>query len=178
MEPTRFLRPWDFPGKSTGVGCYCLLLAWGKLGLNWRIPSSPHICTIGYDQSDQAALFFLLVLFYWCKVNLQCFVNFCYTTKWFNYICTFFFIFFSIMVYPRILNIAPCVYSRALLFIHPLYNSLYLLTTNSNPSLPHPSLATTNSNPSLPHPSLATASLLSVSVSCFYFIDRLICAIV
>ena len=23
-EPTRLLRPWDFPGKSTGVGCYCL----------------------------------------------------------------------------------------------------------------------------------------------------------
>ena len=24
-QPTRFLRPWDFPGKSTGVGCHCLL---------------------------------------------------------------------------------------------------------------------------------------------------------
>ena len=21
----KFLRPWDFPGKSTGVGCHCLL---------------------------------------------------------------------------------------------------------------------------------------------------------
>ena len=26
LQPTRFLRPWDFPGKSTGVGCHCLLL--------------------------------------------------------------------------------------------------------------------------------------------------------
>ena len=25
LQPTRLLRPWDFPGKSTGVGCYCLL---------------------------------------------------------------------------------------------------------------------------------------------------------
>ena len=25
MQPTRFLHPWDFPGKSTGVGCCCLL---------------------------------------------------------------------------------------------------------------------------------------------------------
>ena len=25
LEPTRLLRPWDFPGKSTGVGCQCLL---------------------------------------------------------------------------------------------------------------------------------------------------------
>ena len=23
---TRLLHPWDFPGKSTGVGCHCLLL--------------------------------------------------------------------------------------------------------------------------------------------------------
>ena len=25
MQPTRLLRPWDFPGRSTGVGCHCLL---------------------------------------------------------------------------------------------------------------------------------------------------------
>ena len=24
-QPTRLLLPWDFPGKSTGVGCHCLL---------------------------------------------------------------------------------------------------------------------------------------------------------
>ena len=26
LQPSRLLRPWDFPGKSTGVGCHCLLL--------------------------------------------------------------------------------------------------------------------------------------------------------
>ena len=26
LQPTRLPRPWDFPGKSTGVGCHCLLL--------------------------------------------------------------------------------------------------------------------------------------------------------
>ena len=25
LWPTRFLHPWDFPGKSTGVGCHYLL---------------------------------------------------------------------------------------------------------------------------------------------------------
>ena len=25
LQPTRLLRPWDFPGKSTGGGCHCLL---------------------------------------------------------------------------------------------------------------------------------------------------------
>ena len=25
LQPTRLLRPWDLPGKSTGVACHCLL---------------------------------------------------------------------------------------------------------------------------------------------------------
>ena len=25
LQPTRLLHPWDFPGKSTGVGCHYLL---------------------------------------------------------------------------------------------------------------------------------------------------------
>ena len=25
LQRTRLLHPWDFPGKSTGVGCHCLL---------------------------------------------------------------------------------------------------------------------------------------------------------
>ena len=25
LQPTRFLRPWDFPGKNTGVGCHFFL---------------------------------------------------------------------------------------------------------------------------------------------------------
>ena len=25
LQPTRLLRPWDSPGKNTGVGCHCLL---------------------------------------------------------------------------------------------------------------------------------------------------------
>ena len=29
LQPTRLLHPWDFPGKSIGVGCHCLL--WGGL---------------------------------------------------------------------------------------------------------------------------------------------------
>ena len=34
LQPTRFLRPWDFPAKSTGVGCHCL---WER-----RLPSKEH----------------------------------------------------------------------------------------------------------------------------------------
>ena len=31
LWPTR-LHPWDFPGKSTGVGCHCLLQFCAKVG--------------------------------------------------------------------------------------------------------------------------------------------------
>ena len=26
LQPTQLFRPWDFPGKSTGVGCHCLII--------------------------------------------------------------------------------------------------------------------------------------------------------
>ena len=32
LQPTRFLHPWDFPGKSTGVGFHCLLLHHEQVG--------------------------------------------------------------------------------------------------------------------------------------------------
>ena len=28
LQPTRLLHPWDFPGRSTGVGCHHLLIPW------------------------------------------------------------------------------------------------------------------------------------------------------
>ena len=37
LQPTRLLHPWDFPGKSTGVGCHCLLL---HLTSTYYIPCS------------------------------------------------------------------------------------------------------------------------------------------
>ena len=51
LQPTRLLCPWDFPGKSTGVGCHCLL----------------HIITLGDRYSEFLSTFLLpsfLVLFF------------------------------------------------------------------------------------------------------------------
>ena len=78
----------------------------------------------------------------------QCYVNFCCSAKWFSYtyICTLFFIFFSIIVYHRILNIVPCAACRILLFLHPMYNSLHLLIPNSQ-SNPPPALSPLATNP-------------------------------
>ena len=37
LQPSRLLRPWDFPGKSTGVGCHCLFLYTEYIMQNARI---------------------------------------------------------------------------------------------------------------------------------------------
>ena len=50
----------------------------------------------------------------------------------------FFFIFFSIVIYHGILIQFFVLYNRALLFIHPIYNSLYLLTSISHSNPPPP----------------------------------------
>ena len=38
-QPTTLLHPWDFPGKTTGVGCHCLLLSgvW-PFAIPWTVP--------------------------------------------------------------------------------------------------------------------------------------------
>ena len=36
LQPTRLLRPWDFPGKSTRVGCHCLLRLGSLYGIKTR----------------------------------------------------------------------------------------------------------------------------------------------
>ena len=51
LQRTRLLRPWDFPGKSTGVGCHCLLrwdMAAPPLGsetdpTGWNATASPSL---------------------------------------------------------------------------------------------------------------------------------------
>ena len=43
LQPTRLLCPWDFPGRSTGVGCHCNLTdTWTNL-CNWTWEWSSHL---------------------------------------------------------------------------------------------------------------------------------------
>ena len=47
LQPTRLLRSWDFPGKSTGVGCHCLLhynfevFFYPLLAASWEVHKVP-----------------------------------------------------------------------------------------------------------------------------------------
>ena len=47
LQPTRLLCPWDFPGKSTGVGCHCLLQDSDEQGPNPGFLVVAHLSDIG-----------------------------------------------------------------------------------------------------------------------------------
>ena len=56
MQPTRLLCPWDFPGKTTGVGCHFFLQGiFLTQGLNLR---PLHCRWILYWLSHQGSLYF------------------------------------------------------------------------------------------------------------------------
>ena len=40
----RLLHPWDFPGKSAGVGCHCLLSATAAAAAAKSLQSCPTVC--------------------------------------------------------------------------------------------------------------------------------------
>ena len=42
LQPTRLLRPWDFPGESTGVGCHCLLHSHSRRRVKWLRRERDH----------------------------------------------------------------------------------------------------------------------------------------
>ena len=44
VQPTRLLCPWDFPGKSTWVGCHCLLLPFPTEGIFHNSGIKPVSC--------------------------------------------------------------------------------------------------------------------------------------
>ena len=56
LQPTRLLRPWDFPGKSTGVGCHCNCLKPRQImkniprGLFW-VTRGLQECTVPLDMA-------------------------------------------------------------------------------------------------------------------------------
>lgn len=57
--------------------------------------------------------------------DLQCFINFCCTARWFSFIYIQFFIFFSVMVYHRILIIVSYAIQWDLVFILSIYDSFF-----------------------------------------------------
>ena len=61
LQPTRLLHPWDFPGKSTGVGCHCLLWMLYLLGDNLE----SVVCKGIQLKSIQTTCFFMEHVNFW-----------------------------------------------------------------------------------------------------------------
>ena len=57
LHPTRLFRPWDFPGKSTGVGCHCLLQEQILSFNNFQFPTtySPSQVALGVKNPPASA---------------------------------------------------------------------------------------------------------------------------
>ena len=73
-------------------------------------------------------------LIIWSIIDLQCYVAFCCTAKWFSY--TYIYILFHIIFHCVFITgfwiQFPMLYSRPLLFIHPICTGLHLLIQNSH----------------------------------------------
>ena len=75
LQPTRLLRPWDFPGKSTVVGCHFLLQGmFLTQGLN---PGLPHCRQMLQPLSHRGSLVLepgpiLMLKSVACKVTASC----------------------------------------------------------------------------------------------------------
>ena len=110
----------------------------------------------------------LIFIFDWTTVDLPCCANLCCTAKWLRYIHID-----VLFLYPFPLWFLigywvqfPVLYSRTLLFIHPIYNSLHLPAPNSW------------SIPFLPASPFWQRHLCSPGLQvCLCFIDNFICAI-
>ena len=59
LQPTRVLHPWDFPGKSTGVGCHCLLHPFYVVSTNYRVLI---YCTCHFQDCFLCFIFFCLLV--------------------------------------------------------------------------------------------------------------------
>ena len=85
LQPTRLLHPWDFPGKSTGVGCHCLL--WIAPLVVTNSIASRH-CQIFLREQIFSGLriigLFYDFIAYWNIVDVQGCVSFRCAAQWFR----------------------------------------------------------------------------------------------
>ena len=71
LQPTRFLHPWDFPGRSTGVGCHSLPSS-HLASMSERASRNIFLLLLYFDYLDTCNRIYLLrtkVLILWQTFN-------------------------------------------------------------------------------------------------------------
>ena len=131
LRPTRLPRPWDSPGKNTGVGCHFLLPCMKVKSESEVAQSCPTLATPWTAAHQAPPSMGFSRQKYWSGVPLP--------SSLYTHMCIY--IFFScsfpLWFITRYRIQLPMLYSRTLLSIHPMDNSLHLLITSSQ-SFSHP----------------------------------------
>ena len=65
LQSTRLLRPWDFPGKSTGVGCHWIVISENVISCVWlfAIPWTVQCMEFSKPEYRRGSLFLLQGVF-------------------------------------------------------------------------------------------------------------------
>ena len=71
LQPSRLLHPWDFPGKSTGVGCCCLLHLAPWPGIK-SAPSAVQTWSSNHYREIGPDMYTLLMCAFVCSVIQSC----------------------------------------------------------------------------------------------------------
>ena len=101
LQPTRCLHPWDFPGKSTGVGCHFLLQ--GVFPTQGSNPGLQHCRQILYRLSHQRSRD--------STVFAESLIKWVWTHKCGVFFCLIFYIWFLAKKYIHILLVPEKVVS-------------------------------------------------------------------
>ena len=89
LQPTRLLHPWDFSGKSTGVGCHFLLQ-----GIFPTQGSNPGLLHCRQTVN--------------CLSHHRSLISFCCTAKWFSYTHTYILFHYGLLQDSKY-GIVPCM---------------------------------------------------------------------
>ena len=95
LQPIRLLRPWDFPGKNTGVGRHFLLQ--GIFPTHTMNPHSPALAGRFFTRVTREAHYikkqtmFYVTVFY-IKQEEQSY-KVCINTDFYNYLCSYLYLF-------------------------------------------------------------------------------------
>ena len=116
MELTRFLYPWDLPGKNTRLDCYFLLQGiFLTQGSNphlqhWRADSLP-LSHLGNPQFCVCVCVCVCIhtyIYIVLSIYIYIYIYIVLCTYIYENIYTFFFRLFSIIGYYKVLNTVPC----------------------------------------------------------------------
>jgi len=129
-QPTRLPRPWDSPGKNTGVGCHFLLQCMkvkseSEVAQSRLTPSDPMDCSL--PGSSTHGIFQARVLEWGAIAFSVCIhINICMYVKYIH-TCMYVNVYIGIMYYTHI-HVYVRIYTHIYLYITVYISNVYMYT--------------------------------------------------